>query len=180
MPGVELLDQEGDGNSDDSVSDNDESVATDNEDEQRYDVAADPLNEEENDEVEEDESGCESSENDDDDDDEMEEEESDDLNDMANTDNDEEGEYDDVSDESMHESDNDEREEENKKVETKTGKRKFAGQLSAADTSLRALKKLAGAEMGPLSSNMEDGIYSNEFHQRIKEVQVCWSFICIS
>lgn len=157
VPGVELLDQEDDEHSDDSVSafsltDNDEDVATDGEDEQTFDVAAGLLNEEENDELEDEEPSGESSENDndDDDDDEMEEEESDELNDIADTDNDEEDESEDEEDE-----------EEKDKGETKTKKRKFSGQLTAADSSLRALKKLAG----------EEGIFSNEVFQGIEKLK---------
>ncbi|CAA0817794.1 ARM repeat superfamily protein [Striga hermonthica] len=43
----------------------------------------------------------------------------------------------------------------------------FQGQLDAANKSLRALKKLAGAS-GNASSNMDDGILSNEDFQKIK------------
>lgn len=67
-------------------------------------------------------------------------------------------------------------------VETKTTlkdsarKRKFTdfnGQLTAADTSLRALKKLAGTTMGNALPEYNDGILSNEDFQRIKELKVC-------
>ncbi|XP_020216810.1 protein SDA1 homolog [Cajanus cajan] len=53
-------------------------------------------------------------------------------------------------------------------------KRKFTdfnGQLIAADTSLRALKKLAGTKMGDVLPEPEDGILSNEDFQRIKELK---------
>lgn len=60
------------------------------------------------------------------------------------------------------------------KRETKTQKRKFAdfdGQLNAADTSLRALKRLAGDKAEPASSDAADGILSNEDFKRIKELK---------
>ncbi|XP_061350281.1 uncharacterized protein LOC133295455 isoform X2 [Gastrolobium bilobum] len=53
-------------------------------------------------------------------------------------------------------------------------KRKFTdfnGQLVAADTSLRALKKLAGTTMGDALPESKDGILSNEDFQRIKELK---------
>ncbi|KAH0704913.1 hypothetical protein KY290_012007 [Solanum tuberosum] len=43
--------------------------------------------------------------------------------------------------------------------------------VNAASNSLRALKKLAGANMEPNSLNMEDGILSNEDFKRIKELK---------
>lgn len=52
----------------------------------------------------------------------------------------------------------------------------FDAQLIAADTSLRALKKLAGATAGHAPSESTDGILSNEDFQRIKELKV-WSFV---
>ena len=54
-------------------------------------------------------------------------------------------------------------------------KRKFTdfnGQLIAADTSLRALKKLAGTTVGQALPESTDGILSNEDFQRIKELKV--------
>ncbi|KAF5930023.1 hypothetical protein HYC85_030896 [Camellia sinensis] len=57
--------------------------------------------------------------------------------------------------------------------ESKAQKRKFSdfdGQLNAADTSLRALKRLAGAKKQDASSDPTDGILSNEDFQRIKEL----------
>ncbi|KAK7306183.1 hypothetical protein VNO77_44109 [Canavalia gladiata] len=53
-------------------------------------------------------------------------------------------------------------------------KRKFTdfnGQLIAADTSLRALKKLAGMKKGDVLPDSEDGILSNEDFQRIKQLK---------
>lgn len=48
----------------------------------------------------------------------------------------------------------------------------FEGQLNAANKSLRALKKLAGGTQNT-SLNSNDGILSNEDFQRIKELKVC-------
>ncbi|KAL3835631.1 hypothetical protein ACJIZ3_010367 [Penstemon smallii] len=59
------------------------------------------------------------------------------------------------------------------KNKSKAKKRKFSdfeGQLSAANRSLRALKKLAG-ETSNVSSNTDDGILSNEDFQKIKELK---------
>ncbi|KAL2332716.1 hypothetical protein Fmac_013929 [Flemingia macrophylla] len=47
----------------------------------------------------------------------------------------------------------------------------FNGQLIAGDTSLRALKKLAGTKMGDVLPEPEDGILSNEDFQRIKKLK---------
>ncbi|XP_077228245.1 ARM repeat superfamily protein [Tasmannia lanceolata] len=58
--------------------------------------------------------------------------------------------------------------------EVKARKRKFLdydAQLNASDTSLRALKRLAGVKMEQVSSNLNDGILSNEDFQRIKELK---------
>uniref|UniRef100_A0A1D1XRJ6 Protein SDA1 n=1 Tax=Anthurium amnicola TaxID=1678845 RepID=A0A1D1XRJ6_9ARAE len=57
---------------------------------------------------------------------------------------------------------------------TKGKKRKvpdYIEQLSVADESLRALKRLAGSKMACISSDATDGILSNEDFQRIKELK---------
>ncbi|KAL3321407.1 hypothetical protein AABB24_039167 [Solanum stoloniferum] len=55
---------------------------------------------------------------------------------------------------------------------SKGTKRKISDiDVNAASNSLRALKKLAGANMEPNSPNMEDGILSNEDFKRIKELK---------
>lgn len=59
-------------------------------------------------------------------------------------------------------------------------KRKFSdfnAQLTAADTSLRALKKLAGTTTENVLPENEDGILSNADFQRIRELKVCSSLI---
>lgn len=64
--------------------------------------------------------------------------------------------------------------EEEKEEKSKAQKRKYAdyaGQLKAADTSLRALKKLAGTKMAVDPSDAPDGILSNEDFKRIKELK---------
>ncbi|KAJ0095219.1 hypothetical protein Patl1_16804 [Pistacia atlantica] len=59
-------------------------------------------------------------------------------------------------------------------LESKARKRKYSdfdGQLIAADTSLRALKRLAEAKIDHGSSDSADGILSNEDFRRIKELK---------
>lgn len=61
------------------------------------------------------------------------------------------------------------------KLKDSAKKRKFTdfdGGIIAADTSLRALKKLAGAKVGDVLPESQDGILSNEDFQRIKELKV--------
>ncbi|XWS22708.1 hypothetical protein CRYUN_Cryun29cG0059200 [Craigia yunnanensis] len=63
---------------------------------------------------------------------------------------------------------------ENEDKKSKARKRKlsdFEGQLIAADTSLRALKRLAEANMSRALSDSTDGILSNEHFRRIKELK---------
>ncbi|ESW35691.1 hypothetical protein PHAVU_001G256500 [Phaseolus vulgaris] len=60
------------------------------------------------------------------------------------------------------------------KLKDSAKKRKFTdfdGGIIAADTSLRALKKLAGAKVGDVLPESQDGILSNEDFQRIKELK---------
>ncbi|MBA0744595.1 hypothetical protein Gogos_007210 [Gossypium gossypioides] len=62
----------------------------------------------------------------------------------------------------------------NEDQKTKASKRKlsdFEGQLIAADTSLRALKRLAEAKTSHASSDPVDGILSDEHFQRIKKLK---------
>nr|KJB53010.1 hypothetical protein B456_008G288600 [Gossypium raimondii] len=63
----------------------------------------------------------------------------------------------------------------NEDQKAKASKRKlsdFEGQLIAADTSLRALKRLAEAKTSHASSDSVDGILSDEHFQRIKKLKV--------
>lgn len=60
-------------------------------------------------------------------------------------------------------------------VNRSTKKRKlsdFDAKLNAANSSLRALKRLAGSNVEQSSSKLDDGILSNEDFQRIKELKV--------
>ncbi|KOM40268.1 hypothetical protein LR48_Vigan04g046600 [Vigna angularis] len=60
------------------------------------------------------------------------------------------------------------------KLKDSAKKRKFTdfdGRIIAADTSLRALKKLAGAKVGDVLPESQDGILSNEDFQRIKKLK---------
>jgi protein SDA1 len=64
----------------------------------------------------------------------------------------------------------------NKVNKSTARKRKFSdfdGQLLAADTSLRALKKMTEEKLKKPPSDSTDGILSNEDFQRIKELKVC-------
>jgi len=65
------------------------------------------------------------------------------------------------------------------KLKVSAKKRKFTdfdGQIIAADTSLRALKKLAGAKVGDVLPESQDGILSNEDFQRIKKLKVSLAY----
>lgn len=58
---------------------------------------------------------------------------------------------------------------------SETRKRKFTdldGQINAAETSLRALKKLAETKLSQPPSDLADGILSNEDFHRIKQLKV--------
>ncbi|KAF8378179.1 hypothetical protein HHK36_029516 [Tetracentron sinense] len=67
--------------------------------------------------------------------------------------------------------DHDEAEEEEESIAQKRKFFDYDGELNAADTSLRALKRLAGSNMGHTSTDSTDGILSNEDFQRIKELK---------
>ncbi|RYR35292.1 hypothetical protein Ahy_A10g050449 isoform B [Arachis hypogaea] len=107
--------------------------------------------------------------------------EDDDLEDMENDledseqDDEEDGEVSEQEDDDVHTSCDDESVGANSRKKDSAKKRKIADfddQLLAADTSLRALKKLAGTTMGhaPLPEST-DGILSNEDFKRIKELK---------
>ncbi|GFQ02718.1 protein sda1 homolog [Phtheirospermum japonicum] len=151
IPGVELLEQDDDGNSDEEIDGDD-----DNQEEDGVCLV------DEEDVIGE--SDGESAE--DDDEDSEEEENSIDSDGACEISDEEEGEE--IADE---ENESNLPESESNKSQTK--KRKFTdfeGQMSAAHNSLRALKKLAG-ETGSAPSNMDDGILSNEDFQRIRELK---------
>ncbi|KAL1289918.1 protein SDA1 homolog [Arachis ipaensis] len=105
----------------------------------------------------------------------------DDLEDMeddledSEQDDEEDGEVSEQEDDDVHTSCDDESVGANSRKKDSAKKRKIADfddQLLAADTSLRALKKLAGTTMGhaPLPEST-DGILSNEDFKRIKELK---------
>lgn len=95
----------------------------------------------------------------------------DDINeDDVDTENDDDIDDSDDDDDKDNSDDHDTNEE--KEKEPKAKKRKFAdyvGQLNAADTSLRALKKLTETKMAVV--DVPDGILSNEDFQRIRELK---------
>lgn len=65
------------------------------------------------------------------------------------------------------------------KLKDSAKKRKFTDfddRIIAADTSLRALKKLAGAKVGDVLPESQDGILSNEDFQRIKKLKVSLAY----
>nr|POF03057.1 isoform 2 of protein sda1 like [Quercus suber] len=188
VPGVELL-QEDDNNEEDISDaersssndsdddhDNEVDVARDDEENQLYgDITGSEDDELEDDEVAQNEDGnniidgddSDVSDNDDDDDDGKEGEEEEEME---------------AADEDVNESTNcssktrdiNARDSETGGRESKAKKRKlsdFDGQLLAADSSLRALKRLARVTMGQTSLDSTDGILSNEDFQRIKELK---------
>ncbi|KAF9604350.1 hypothetical protein IFM89_006357 [Coptis chinensis] len=166
--GIELLeDDDGDNESALSISDNEEAACTDDE---PFAMATDSVNGDENEEITEDELSGDPSEND-----EMEEVESDDVDNIDDYEDDEE-ETDAVAsegdeEESGGDENEDKKEEEEDKGVSKTRKRKFVGdegQLIAADTSLRALKRV-GVKVK--QSAATDGFLSNEDFQRIKQLE---------
>ncbi|XP_075658331.1 uncharacterized protein LOC142628179 isoform X2 [Castanea sativa] len=190
VPGVELL-QEDDNNEEDISDaersssndsdddhDNEVDVASDDEENQLYgDITGSEDDELEDHKVAQNEDGdniidsddSDVSDNDDDDDDDYgkEEEEEEEM----------EAENEDVNEAtncSSKTSDANVRDSETGGRGSKAKKRKlsdFDGQLLAADSSLRALKRLAGVTMGQTSPDSTDGILSNEDFQRIRELK---------
>ena len=193
VPGVELL-QEDDNNEEDISDaersssndsdddhDNEVDVASDDEENQLYgDITGSEDDELEDDEVAQNEDGnniidsddSDVSDNDDDDDDDDDGKEEEEME---------------AADEDVNEASNcssktrgvNARDSETGGRESKAKKRKlsdFDGQLLAADSSLRALKRLAGVTMGQTSPDSTDGILSNEDFQRIKELKVLYCY----
>ncbi|KAF3431148.1 hypothetical protein FNV43_RR25878 [Rhamnella rubrinervis] len=180
VPGVELLDhveEDGD-NTDEHTSsgsddehDIDEMVASGDDEgiqESSYDTGSED-DDEIKDKVSEDEDGGNNLDDDDDDNNVLYDEEEEE----------EEESEEEVEGEEGEENENELKEEavesnENGLKESKAKKRKmsdFDTQVTAADTSLRALKKLAGTKLGTTSSDSLDGILSNEDFKRIKELK---------
>lgn len=170
VPGVELL-QYGDGNesaSDGSDDDNDDNENIDTDGDEENQLSDDGIGSEGDDSgddnaIDEDNDSGVSEDDLDGDDDEEEESEAEEV-----------GELEEGYDSKNNESDAKDGSPMTKKSKAK--KRKFPdfdGQLIAADTSLRALKRLAEAKIGHVSSDSSDGILSNEDFQRIQELKVC-------
>ncbi|XP_057450052.1 uncharacterized protein LOC130741227 [Lotus japonicus] len=169
VPGAELLhidsdDEQESGDSDDSVcsgSDDENQLCTDN-------TGSDDDEAEDNSVVSDDEESSDSEigvSDDDDDDDDVEVKE-DDLEDSEQSDEE-------VGEVSEYE-DNDGSVEAKSTLKETSKKRKFAdfnGTLTAADTSLQALKKLTGTTTGQALPESEDGFLSNEDFQRIKKLK---------
>ncbi|KAK2389413.1 protein SDA1 protein [Trifolium repens] len=105
--------------------------------------------------------------------DDVEDEEEDDLEDSEESD-DEDGEISKDGDDDLDTYSHDGSLETTTTLKDSAKKRKFSDfndQLTAADSSLRALKKLAGTTMEDAMLEAEDGILSNEDFQRIKELK---------
>ncbi|WJX39623.1 hypothetical protein P8452_27146 [Trifolium repens] len=105
--------------------------------------------------------------------DDVEDEEEDDLEDSEESD-DEDGEISEDGDDDLDTYSHDGSLETTTTLKDSAKKRKFSDfndQLTAADSSLRALKKLAGTTMEDAMLEAEDGILSNEDFQRIKELK---------
>ncbi|XVF85100.1 hypothetical protein PTKIN_Ptkin17bG0091300 [Pterospermum kingtungense] len=178
VPDIELLEHEdeiygsGDENSDEavSVSSDDGNENSDDEGSQYNEDIVDE--DDENDSIDEDESDI------DDDDEEEEEEEEEEDNDDENkvereeVEGEENDDYQEVSGSSRPgDSAGDGGNEDEKAKARKRKLSDFEGQLIAADTSLRALKRLAEAKMSHASSDSTDGILSDEHFRRIKELK---------
>ncbi|KAI9169246.1 hypothetical protein LWI28_009514 [Acer negundo] len=172
VPGVELLEHDDeDNNSEDGDASNESAFSGSDDDHVNEEIAVN------------------SNEDDDDEDDNAVDEDDDDDDDINSIDDDgdtsddeeEEDEIEAEEDEGLEETDGSDKNDDNEAgdrkpavKESKARKRKYSdfdGQLIAADTSLRALKKLAEAKLGHASSDLTDGILSNEDFRRIKELK---------
>ena len=180
VPGVELL-EEDDGNEDSDDADEHSFSGTDDDDLDRDEMVA--SSDDDDDQMDNSDSGSE--------DDGIEEdavvaEDEDGDDSIDDTDSDVNGSEDDDDDEDEEEEENEEEESDNDDAEcsgngvkdNKSKKRKFANfdkQLNHAESSLRALKRLAKENIEPTSLDSADGFLSNEDFQRIKELKVCFS-----
>ncbi|KAL0351226.1 UNVERIFIED_CONTAM: protein SDA1 [Sesamum calycinum] len=181
IPGVELLEQDDHGDSNEDLDGEHYGSSTDDDSQEDDGIG---LTEEDSNVGSDDDSECESGDSSDSahemDDDNGGSAEDDEVSDRDDN-NYSADDTSDVSDEEKSEEDADEEYDESSLLETdavsetgpksKAKKRKlvdFEGQLNATSKSLRALKKLAGAS-GNSTSNTHDGILSNEDFQRIKK-----------
>ncbi|KAK7280939.1 hypothetical protein RIF29_08518 [Crotalaria pallida] len=179
VPGAELL-QNSDNDDDEQESgDSDDSVCSDTDSDQENDDDENQLCSENNGSDDGDEDEAEDNDVGSEDEDES---DSDGENDLSDADEDDEDKEDDLVDSELGDEEDSEvsEHEVDECVGTKSiskdsaKKRKFSdfdGQLMAADTSLRALKKLAGAKTMNSLPESTDGILSNEDFQRIKELK---------
>lgn len=180
VPGAELLQYDSE-SAFDSSGDEEDAASTDDEQTNLFIDGDNSVStaihedniEDENNKVEEDEE-----EDDTENDIEEEEEEENGYDDSDSVDEESNDENDDDDDDDFRDGNNedgdDKEEEDEEEKEPKTKKRKlldYDKQLTAADTSLRALKRLAGEKMVSISSDSTDGILSNEDFQRIKELK---------
>ncbi|KAE8698940.1 putative trytophan synthase alpha subunit [Hibiscus syriacus] len=179
VPDIELLEHEDDidGSEDDESGDEAASIGSDDGNEDSDDgksqFSADGGGEDEDIMDEEDDENGSIDEDESDSDDANEEENDDEVEvETEELDAEEDDDYEEVSDSS--EPDDSAGDDGNEDTKGKTRKRKlsdFEGQLIAADTSLRALKKLAEAKMSGSSSDLADGILSDEHFQKIKKLK---------
>ncbi|KAL5991132.1 hypothetical protein ACLOJK_012038 [Asimina triloba] len=180
VDGVELL-QNDDGSLTDS-SDNDNEIASTFDEEDNMEEESDDLEDKEDgdsDLIKDKDIEADNSDDsiDDDDDDEEDDNGDDDKEDDVGGGDDEEGDgelKDEMENEHGEENDGKEGEEDKEENEPKARKRKLLDHdpsLIAANASLRALKRLAGAKTSHASSESSDGILSNEDFQRIKELK---------
>ncbi|KAK9090261.1 hypothetical protein Sjap_023438 [Stephania japonica] len=194
VPGVELLENDVDGSISSASDDEDEPASDNDEQNEILSMGNDSVAQEDDGKMEESDEevggqGTDQS----DDDEEVEGEgidQSDDDEDQSDDDEEEENESDEsdmnseeeqeeIGEESNGDCDSNDDEEEPTKMEDKEEprmqkKRKtldYEGLLNSADTSLRALKKLAGEKRESKSTGLTDGILSNEDFQRIKELK---------
>ncbi|TXG56352.1 hypothetical protein EZV62_017665 [Acer yangbiense] len=171
VPGVELLEHDEDNNSEDGDASDESAFSGSDDDHVNEEIAVN------------------SKEDDDDEDDNAvdEDDDNDDINSIdddggISDDEEEEDEIEAEEEKGLEETDGSDKNDDNEAgdrkpavKESKARKRKYSdfdGQLIAADTSLRALKKLAEEKLGHASSDLTDGILSNEDFQRIKELKV--------
>ncbi|WCJ38608.1 SDA1 family protein [Euphorbia peplus] len=165
IPGLELLEEEQDDDEEDVDNEEDDQINDEEDnDETEVFIASDDGNEALDDESESE-----------DDDDDLQDDSLDEDGDDAIDDND--SDVDGVSDDSEVEKDDEEEQElvkgsiaDYSKSKGQKRKRSFDGQINAADTSLRALKRLAEEKLNDTSSAVSDGFLSNEDFQKIKEL----------
>ncbi|KAK8567641.1 hypothetical protein V6N13_105598 [Hibiscus sabdariffa] len=179
VPDIELLENEDeidvsedDGSGDEAASISSDDDNEDSDDEKRlYTMDG---GSEDDDMVDEEEDENVSIDEDESDSDDADGEENDDLDEVETEelDAEEDDDYEEVSDSSKP--DDSAGDDGNEDPKAKARKRKlsdFEGQLIAADTSLRALKRLAEAKMSGSSSDLADGILSDEHFQKIKKLK---------